>query len=60
MWFLQRSSIKDVPSGSKYPSAYIYIQVSPIEIIYILNIFAVKYIFPDKRRVAVSELKQIF
>ena len=33
---------------SKYASAYIYIQVSPIEIVCILNIFAVNYIFLTK------------
>ena len=32
----------DFRLGSKYASAYIYIQVSPREIICILNIFAVK------------------
>ena len=49
LWFLQRrrSSTIDVRLISKYASAYIL--VSPIEIICILNIFAVKYIFSDKR-----------
>ena len=48
--------------GSKYASAYIYVQVSPTEIVCILNIFAVKYIFSEKEelhKVAVSELKEI-
>ena len=48
--------------GSKYTSAYVYIQVSPIEIIWILNIYAVEYIFLTKEewnKVAVSELKEI-
>ena len=51
---------KDAPSyvhvllDSKYASAYIYIQVSPTEIILhiilsILNIFAVKYLFLQKK-----------
>ena len=49
LWFLQRrrSSTIDVRLISEYASAYIL--VSPIEIICILNIFAVKYIFSDKR-----------
>ena len=49
LWFLQRrrSSTIDVRLISKYASAYIL--VSPIEIIWLLNIFAVKYIFSDKR-----------
>ena len=49
----------DVQVGSKYTCAYI--QVSPIEIICILNIFAVKYVFSDKRMklVAVIESKEI-
>ena len=49
LWFLQRrrSSTIDVRLISKYASAYIL--VSPIEIIWILNFFAVKYIFSDKR-----------
>ena len=37
----------DVRVGSKYAS--VYIQVSPIENICILDIFTVKYIFSDKR-----------
>ena len=52
VWYLQRSSIIDVCLGSKYASAYIYIwvvQVSYIEIICILNIFVVKYIFSYQR-----------
>ena len=62
LWFLQSSSTIDVLLGCKYVSAYIYIQVSPIEITCILNIFAVKYIFSEKEewnKVAVSELKEI-
>ena len=59
LWFLQRSSTTDVQVGSKYASAYIYIQVSPIEIICILNIFALKYTFFDKRKTKLSELKEI-
>ena len=47
---MQRSSTKDVRLGSKYASVYIYIEFSPIEIIYVLNIFAVKYTFSDKIR----------
>ena len=43
-------STVDVQLGSKYVSAYIYVQVSRVETIYILNILAVKYIFPYKRR----------
>ena len=50
LWFLERSSSIDVRISSKCPFAYIYIQLSPIEIICILNIFAIKYIFSDKRR----------
>ena len=43
----------DVVLGSKYASAYIYIRVSPIEIIShiilsVLSIFAVKYLFLTK------------
>ena len=38
---------KEVRLGSKYASPYI--QVSPIEIMCILIIFSVKYIFSDKR-----------
>ena len=38
----------DVRLSSKDATAYI--QVSPMEIICILNIFAVKYIFSDKGR----------
>ena len=48
--FIKRSSTVDFRLGSKYASAYIYIQVLPREIICILNIFAVKYTFSDKRR----------
>ena len=62
IWFLQRSSTIVVLLGSKYASAYIYIQVCPTEIICMLNIFTVKYIFSEKEewnKVAVSELKQI-
>ena len=48
--------------GYKYAFAYIYIQVSVKEIICILNIFAVEYIFflrkEDWNRVEVSELKE--
>ena len=50
----KRSFTINVRLGSKYASAYIYIQVSPTEsicIFCILNIFAVKYIFSYKRRV---------
>ena len=46
--------------GSKYASAYTYIQVNPIEIICIMNIFAVKYIFHKKEewnKMAIGELK---
>ena len=35
--------------GSKYASAYTYIQVSLIEIVYAMNIFSVKYIFYAKK-----------
>ena len=61
LWFLQRSSTIDVRLGSKHTSAYIYIQVSLIEIICILNIFAVKYTFLTKEgnKVTVTELKEI-
>ena len=47
LWFLQKSSTIDVRLGSKYAS--VYIRASPKEVICILNIFAVKYIFSDKR-----------
>ena len=60
--FCKKSSTIDVRMGSKYTSAYVYIQVSPIEIIWILNIYAVEYIFLTKEewnKVAVSELKEI-
>ena len=65
LWFSQRFPIVDVLLGSKYASAYIYIRVSPIEVILhiilsILNIFAVKYLFLTKEewnKVAISELK---
>ena len=40
----------DVRLCAKYALAYIYTQVSPIETIYILYIFAVKYLFSYKRR----------
>ena len=45
--FSQSSSTTDVRLGSKYASGYT--QVSPIEIIFILDISAVKYIFSGKR-----------
>ena len=51
----------DAPLGSKYASAYICVQDSLIEIIWILNIFAIKYIFSTKEewnKLAVSELKE--
>ena len=48
--FCKEAPPKDVRLGSKYASVYIYMQVSPIEIICILNVFAVKYSFSDKRR----------
>ena len=51
--FLQRCCAIDVRLGSKYTEAYIYIQVSPIEIICILNIFAVKHTLLQKK----NELK---
>ena len=57
--FLERSSSIDVRMSSKCSSAYIYLQLSPIEIICILNIFAVKYIFSDKRRTKYSSSKWI-
>ena len=57
--FLQRSSTIDARLGSKYASAYIYIQLSPIEIICILNIFSVKNTFSDKRRMKQSSSKRI-
>ena len=50
LWFLQRRLPIDVQVGPKYASAYIYIQVSLTEVICIFNIFAVKHIFSDKRR----------
>ena len=59
LWFLERSSSIDVRMSSKCSSAYIYLQLSPIEIICILNIFAVKYIFSDKRRTKYSSSKWI-
>ena len=67
LWFLQRCPTVDVSLGSKYATAYIYIQVSPIEIILqmilrILNIFAVKYLFVTKEnwnKVAISKLREI-
>ena len=65
LWFLQRCPIADVLLGSKYASAYIYIRVSPIEIILhiilsILNIFPAKHLFLTKEewnKVAINELK---
>ena len=45
---------------SKYTSAYTYKQVRPIEIICIMNIFSVKYLFLTKEewhKAAISELK---
>ena len=59
LWFLQRGSTIDVRLGSKYASVYIYIQVSLIEIIWILNVFAVKYTFSDKRRMKWSSSEWI-
>ena len=50
LWFLQRSATTDVQLGPKYASAFIYLQLSPIEFIDVLNIFAVKYTFSVKRR----------
>ena len=50
LWFSQRNSTIDARLGSTYASAYIYIQVRPIEIMFILNIFTSKYIFSYKRR----------
>ena len=47
LWFWQKTSIVVVRLGSKHASGYI--QVNPIEIICIFNIFTVKYIFSDKR-----------
>ena len=38
--FCKEASPKDVRLGSKYASVYIYMRVSPIEIICILNVFA--------------------
>ena len=57
--FLERSSSIDVRMSSKCSSSYIYLQLSPIEIICTLNIFAVKYIFSDKRRTKYSSSKWI-
>ena len=59
LWFLQWSSTMDVRLGCKYASLYIYIQVSLIEIICKLNIFAVSTLFLTKEEwnnVAISEL----
>ena len=43
--FLQRSTTLDVRLGLKYAPVYIYVQITHIEVIYALSIFAVKYIF---------------
>ena len=45
LWFSQRSFTVDLLLGYGYAPAYIYILVSPTEIICILNIFSIKYIF---------------
>ena len=45
----QRGSTADVPLGSKYASAYTYIQVSPIEIMH-NEFFRCKISFSYKRR----------
>ena len=57
-----RCSTGEAGLGSKYASAYIYIQVSTIEIISIFNVFAANTLFLAKEEwnnVAVSELKEI-
>ena len=64
LWFSQGCPIVDVLLGSKYASAYIYIRVSPIEIILhiilsILDIFAVKYLFSYKGRNVSNWLNRI-
>ena len=44
LWFFsQRISTANVLMGSKYASAYTYIQVSSMEIICIMNIFAISF-----------------
>ena len=43
--FLQRTITLDVRLGLKYAPVYIYVQITHIEVIYALNIFAVKHIF---------------
>ena len=43
--FLQRTITLDVQLGLKYAPIYIYVQIIHIEVIYALNIFAVKYVF---------------
>ena len=53
-------STADVLLGSKYTSAYTYMQINPIEIICIMNIFGVKYIFhtkEERNKIAISELR---
>ena len=45
--------------GSIYASAYIYMQLSPVKIICILNIFAVKYTFSDKKGIKYSSSERI-
>ena len=64
LWYGGRSCTLDILTGSKCASTYIYIQVKPIEIIYILEIFAVKHFFYKRLKeewneVAISELKDI-
>ena len=59
LWFSEKSSSEENLLGSKYASAYIYINLSPIETICIINTFAVKYLFLTKEwnKVAIRELK---
>ena len=58
-WFSLRISTADVRLGSKYATAYVYIQVSPTEIICILSIFDAKYLTKEKwNKAVVSELKK--
>ena len=59
LWFSQKIFTTDVRLVSKYATAYIYMQVSPIEIMCTLDIFALKYIFSYKRRMNKSSSQEI-
>ena len=61
LWdFIKKNSTVDVWLRSKYASVYIYIEVRAIEIVCILNVFAVEYFFSYKRRMEIKVNSKVY